>query len=242
MVRQLPREYRQQLILSSLRVDPQPHGYNMIENMFNIPVVKYRCHNWSYKRQAFLDLLNEQTLTMGEESVYSDYGDYKTLTAEHSMGLYDTPDYLNTVRELLKEEMTWFANDLKADPQIVRAWFERALYKCHHPVHTHGHGGWSAVLFIEYDPTVHTPTVFIAPFNHFVTGMQLTYMPTVEEGDLILFPSFLLHYTQLNESHVQRTVASFNMTVDMNNIPLSWLTSDNMGDSKQTVIKPLSGL
>ena len=214
----------------------------MIENMFNIPVVKYRCHNWSYKRQAFLDLLNEQTLTMGEESVYSDYGDYKTLTAEHSMGLYDTPDYLNTVRELLKEEMTWFANDLKADPQIVRAWFERALYKCHHPVHTHGHGGWSAVLFIEYDPTVHTPTVFIAPFNQFVTGMQLTYMPEVEEGDLILFPSFLLHYTQLNESHVQRTVASFNMTVDMNNIPLSWLTSDNMGDSKQTVIKPLSGL
>ena len=230
------------MILSSLRVDPQPHGFNMIENMFNIPVVKYRCHNWSHKRQAFLDLLNEQTLTMGEESVYSDYGDYKTLTAEHSMGLYDTPDYLNTVRELLKEEMTWFANDLKADPQIVRAWFERALYKCHHPVHTHGHGGWSAVLFIEYDPTVHTPTVFIAPFNHFVTGMQLTYMPEVEEGDLILFPSFLLHYTQLNESQVQRTVASFNMTVDMNNIPLSWLTSDNMGDSKQTVIKPLSGL
>ena len=230
------------MILSSLRVDPQPHGFNMIENMFNIPVVKYRCHNWSYKRQAFLDLLSEQTLTMGEESVYSDYGDYKTLTAEHQMGLYDTPDYLNTVRELLKEEMVWFSNDLKAEPQIVRAWFERALYKCHHPVHTHGHGGWSAVLFIEYDPTVHTPTVFIAPFNHFVTGMQLTYMPEVEEGDLILFPSFLLHYTQLNESQVQRTVASFNMTVDMNNIPLSWLTSDNMGDSKQTVIKPLSGL
>ena len=213
-----------------------------IENMFSIPVIKYRCHNWKQKKQDFLALLNEQTLTMGEESVYSDYGDYKTLTAEHSMGLYDTPDYLNRVRELLKEEMTWFANDLKADPQIVRAWFERALYKCHHPVHTHGHGGWSAVLFIEYDPTVHTPTVFIAPFNHFVTGMQLTYMPEVEEGDLILFPSFLLHYTQLNESHVQRTVASFNMTVDMNNIPLSWLTSDNMGDSKQTVIKPLSGL
>ena len=230
------------MILSSLRVDPQPHGFNMIENMFNIPVVKYRCHNWSYKRQAFLDLLSEQTLTMGEESVYSDYGDYKTLTAEHQMGLYDTPTYLNRVRELLKEEMVWFSNDLKAEPQIVRAWFERALYKCHHPVHTHGHGGWSAVLFIEYDPTVHTPTVFIAPFNHFVTGMQLTYMPEVEEGDLILFPSFLLHYTQLNESQVQRTVASFNMTVDMNNIPLSWLTSDNMGDSKQTVIKPLSGL
>ena len=72
--------------------------------------------------------------------------------------------------------------------------------------------------------------------------MQLNYMPQVEEGDLILFPSFILHYTQLNESNVQRTVASFNMTVDMDNIPLGWLTKSNKGDSHQTVIKPLSGL
>ena len=210
------------MILSSLRVDPQPHGFNMIENMFNIPVVKYRCHNWSYKRQAFLDLLSEQTLTMGEESVYSDYGDYKTLTAEHQMGLYDTPDYLNTVRELLKEEMEWFAHDLKAEPQIVRAWFERALYKCHHPVHTHGHGGWSAVLFIEYDPTVHTPTVFIAPFDHFITGEPLIYSPTVEEGDIILFPSFIHHYTHPHTSEERRTVLSFNVAEDKDNVPLSW--------------------
>ena len=96
----------------------------------------------------FLALLNEQTLTMGEESVYSDYGEYDTLTAEHEMGLYDTPNYLNRIRELLgkqKEEMEWFAQDLNADPQIVRSWFERALYKNHHPPHTHGHGGWSIV-------------------------------------------------------------------------------------------------
>ena len=213
-----------------------------IENMFSIPVIKYRCHNWKQKKQDFLSLLNEQTLTMGEESVYSDYGEYDTLTAEHQMGLYDTPTYLDRVKSLLKEEMEWFAHDLNADPQIVRAWFERALYKNHHPPHTHGHGGWSAVLYIEYDPTVHTSTVFVSPFNHFVTGMQLNYMPTVEEGDLILFPSFILHYTQLNESNVQRTVASFNLTVDMDNIPLGWLTKGNKGDSKQTDIKPLSGL
>ena len=95
----------------------------MIENMFSIPIVKYRCTNWKQKKKDFISLLNEQTLTMGEESVYSDYGDYDTLTAEHQMGLYDTPTYLNRVRELLKDEMSWFANDLRADPVIVRAWF-----------------------------------------------------------------------------------------------------------------------
>ena len=72
-----------------------------IENMFSIPVIKYRCHNWKQKKQDFLALLNEQTLTMGEESVYSDYGEYDTLTAEHEMGLYDTPNYLNRIRTCL---------------------------------------------------------------------------------------------------------------------------------------------
>ena len=38
--------------------------------MFSIPIVKYRCTNWKQKKQDFLTLLNEQTLTMGEESVY----------------------------------------------------------------------------------------------------------------------------------------------------------------------------
>ena len=99
----------------------------MIENMFSIPIVKYRCTNWKQKKQDFLALLNEQTLTMGEESVYSDYGEYDTLTAEHQMGLYDTPTYLDRVKSLLKEEMEWFAHDLNADPQIVRAWFESCL-------------------------------------------------------------------------------------------------------------------
>ena len=89
--------------------------------MFNIPIVKYRCDNWKQKKQDFLTLLNEQTLTMGEESVYSDYGEYDTLTAEHEMGLYDTPDYLQRVRDLLQTEMSWFAKDLNADPQIVRS-------------------------------------------------------------------------------------------------------------------------
>ena len=194
----------------------------MIENMFSIPIVKYRCTNWKQKKKDFISLLNEQTLTMGEESVYSDYGDYDTLTAEHQMGLYDTPTYLNRVRELLKDEMSWFANDLRADPVIVRAWFERALYKNHHPPHTHGHGGWSAVVFIEYNDKWHTPTQFIAPFDHFITGEPLIYSPDVSEGDIILFPSFIHHYTHPHQSQERRTVLSFNLTVDKDNVPLSW--------------------
>ncbi len=194
----------------------------MIENMFTIPIVKYSLTDWATKKKRFLDLLDKQTLTMGEESVLSDYGDAYTLTAEHEMGLYATPKYLSTVRDILRDEMDQFAYDLQAKPVIVRAWFERAYKKMHHPPHTHGHGGWSAVLFLDYNPEHHTPTIFISPFNHFIDGSQLQYRPECKEGDLILFPSMLLHYTLPNTSNVRRTVCSFNLTVDMDNLPLSW--------------------
>ena len=74
----------------------------------------------------------------------------------------------------------------------------------------------------EYNPKYHRPTNFIAPYDHFITGEQLTYEPEVEEGDLILFPSFLHHYTHPHQSQERRTVLSFNLTVNMDNIPLSW--------------------
>lgn len=203
----------------------------MIETMFSIPVVKYSLSNWEQKKKGFLDLLEQQVLELGEECVYSDYNYEKT--PDEQLDLYNPQSkYLETVRGLVKDEMRQFARDLGCDPVIVRTWFERAYNKMYHPIHTHGHGGWSAVLYIEYDPSVHTSTVFVSPFNHFITGMQLCYMPEVKEGDLILFPSFVLHYTQPNLSDVKRTVASFNVTVDLDNMPLGWMTKHNYGDAK----------
>ena len=80
------------------------------------------------------------------------------------------------------------------------------------------------MLYIDFDPLVHNSTVFVSPFNHFIEGMQLCYIAqSVKEGDLVLFPSFLLHYTQPNESDKKRTVASFNMSVNSDNIPESWV-------------------
>ena len=177
-------------------------------NMFNIPLTVYKCSWWTAKKQRLLRHLDTVDMVQGDEQVLSDYrGDNS---------------YVNEITDILSDELSWFGNDYSCNPHIVRAWYERALPYMYHPVHNHGHGGFSAVLFIEYDKRYHRPTNFIAPFDHFITGEQLTYEPHVEEGDLILFPSFLHHYTHPHTSESRRTVLSFNITVDMDNIPLSW--------------------
>ena len=177
-------------------------------NMFNIPLTVYKCSWWSSKKERLLRHIDTVDMVQGDEQVLSDYrGDNS---------------YINTISDILTDELSWFARDYSCNPHIVRAWYERALPYMYHPIHNHGHGGYSAVLFIEYNKHYHRPTNFIAPFDHFITGEQLNYEPEVEEGDLILFPSFLHHYTHPHTSEQRRTVLSFNITVDMDNIPLSW--------------------
>ena len=177
-------------------------------NMFSIPLTRYKCSWWKQKRETLLRLLDEQELCQGDEQVLSDYR--------------SSEKYIDTISDILSDELSWFAHDYKCQPLIVRAWYERALPYMYHPTHNHGHGGYSAVLYIEYNPKYHRPTNFIAPFDHFITGEQLVYEPDVEEGHLILFPSFLHHYTHPHTSEQRRTVLSFNLTVDQANMPLSW--------------------
>ena len=177
-------------------------------NMFSIPLTLYKCSWWKQKRETLLRLLDEQELCQGDEQVLSDYR--------------SSEKYIDTISDILSDELSWFAHDYKCNPLIVRAWYERALPYMYHPTHNHGHGGYSAVLYIEYNPKYHRPTNFIAPFDHFITGEQLVYEPDVEEGHLILFPSFLHHYTHPHQSMERRTVLSFNLTVDQANMPLSW--------------------
>ena len=175
--------------------------------MFSIPLIHYKCSWWKTKKERLLRHIDTRTFTQGSETILSDYLDGNPV---------------DVITDIMSDELSWFARDLKCKPVIVETWYERALPYMYHPTHNHGHGGYSAVLYIEYDKRYHRPTQFIAPYDHFITGEQLVYEPEVEEGDLVIFPSFLHHYTHPHTSEARRTVLSFNITVDMDNIPHAW--------------------
>ena len=201
----------------------------MIETMFSIPLVQYSLDNWAERKQGFLDLMSEFRMITGNETVASSYTVDVTVS-----DMMDRRRAVDEMTKLLRPEMSRFGHEFGCDPVMVHSWFERASTQMYHPPHTHGHGGWSAVLYIDFDPLVHNSTIFVSPFNHFIEGTQLQYRTGVKEGDLVLFPSFLLHYTQPNESDKKRTVASFNMSVNSDNIPESWVLT---GDKNNDIVK-----
>ena len=60
-------------------------------------------------------------------------------------------------------------------------------------------------LFLEFDPKIHTPTCFVSPYQDPRTDTTTITKPAdAKEGDMIIFPSYTLHYVEPNNYRKRR--------------------------------------
>jgi hypothetical protein len=65
---------------------------------------------------------------------------------------------------------------------------------------------------VEYDPKIHQPTCFVAPWQDPRTDTTtLAYPQDVKEGTLVIVPSYTLHFVHPNQARKQRTIISFDL-------------------------------
>lgn len=171
------------------------------ENMFHVPLVHVEVKNWKYKKKQILNIYQKAKLEQDgdEQKVFTDF---------HN----DSFNFDGLVQELFDDELNILLNKLDIKTKnIVYSWFETSKVGNYHPLHTHGCYGYSAVCYVEYDKEVHEPTIFVAPFLNFWDGNVLDYIPKVNEGSIIFFPSAIVHYTKPNYSEKERIILSFNI-------------------------------
>lgn len=129
---------------------------------------------------------------------------------------------------LYSEELKKFSSELniKGNPLIRDVWLNAYKENQHQEIHEHLPGHFSAIHYISYDQEEHLPTIFINPFRQvsisnspeFNTDIQSipgtwvsqSYVK-VEEGDLLIFPSFLEHKVPKQKSNNLRVTLSFNI-------------------------------
>ena len=97
-----------------------------------------------------------------------------------------------------------------AMPDICAIWCQSYTRNQHHELHNHGPIGWSAIFYAIFDKEEHRSTTFYAPFAD-VAGELLKVEPEVDEGTLLIFPSYLYHEAKLSTSDKQRAIIAFNM-------------------------------
>jgi len=160
---------------------------------FSIPIYKYQVQNWEVKKKKLLDLFNS----------------FETRTVNN---VITSPMINNT--NIFLDEINYLEKETNLKFLLSEIWFQKYQKNMNHGIHIHGPHGFSSVCFIKYDKNHHNPTKFISPFPSHIHGNIEGYEPEVEEGDIIFFPSNLMHHSQTNTSDKERIVVSMNLNID----------------------------
>ena len=179
--------------------------------MFDIPFYNYKIKNWQEKKQELLeicstidfknqDLENTKLNSVQGDNVYTDYP-------------YGKNKYKNEIRKIFENELNIFKKDANLDKMNVgEVWFQQYYKTQFHSPHNHGNCGYSSVTYIKFNKDKHAPTIFIAPsFDPY--GRLREYIPKVDEGHIIFFPSTIIHYVKPNKSNDIRIILSFNVNI-----------------------------
>ena len=159
---------------------------------FSVPIYKYKVQNWEIKKKKLLELFNNFQHKIVGNVITSPLG-IKT--------------------NILLDEIKMFENEIGINLYSTEVWFQKYEHNMNHAVHNHGATGFSSVCFIEYKKEYHKPTTFISPFGNYITGKLERHEPDVDEGNIIFFPSNLLHYAPTNLSDKLRIIMSFNLRI-----------------------------
>jgi len=189
----------------------------LLMNLFQIPFYHYSIPNWDDAKPLIINEYLKTNLTCINSNLLSDnylYTDFYD-TFQHR----NIPEYINNTLNILSSQIDIFLKDISeiCDQSLIKkakvtsAWFERLEKNMNHPIHNHGAVGFSAVCYINFDPSIHLPTIFVSPYNNFLNGQTMHHQPDVKEGDIIFFPSFLQHYAPTNTNEKERLIFSFNM-------------------------------
>ena len=165
--------------------------------MLNIPFYHYKVNNWREKKEQLLDFVSTLSFKFKDQiaDLYTTYGDQTS-----SIPL-----------KILEDDIVKFTTEVKYSGEMdADIWFQKYYENQFQSPHNHGAIGYSAVLYINFDKRIHEGTRFLAPFND-PDGNHIEFVPDVDEGSLIFFPSYLYHYTLPNKSDTIRIVMSVNL-------------------------------
>jgi len=118
----------------------------------------------------------------------------------------------NDIELFLKEATSFFLNDfhtsVSASVSASDFWFQQYDTGSTHRFHVHRSTMFACVYFVELD-SPNTST-------QFMHRSGLVYNVAVEEGDIIAFPSCLLHCSPVNLGN-RKSVIAFNINFDIIN-------------------------
>lgn len=186
--------------------------------MFQCPILHMEMPNWETKKKNLLELSKLQSFSSKIASNHTNFGTVNTtfFHANENDGNDDEITLKTELANILEEEFEAFEETFQVNfTGIDLAWFQTEKENMYHGIHNHGYGTFSVVCYLDYNPKVHTPIYFLCPYNNLFTGeVDLYTPPHLNEGSIIFFPSSINHFTQPNQSKIDRNILAFNVNYE----------------------------
>tara|TARA_R100000005_G_C4973429_1_gene185612 strand:- start:53 stop:613 length:561 start_codon:yes stop_codon:yes gene_type:complete len=173
-------------------------------DIFKLSIFKGHVENWQDNKAEILSMLDDVTPYNGQIS------DFQT---HHQKGI--KPKYTKRLMEVLDGVFCDFEDVFPYAYEIRNIWCQRYEESAHHGIHNHGAVGYSMVFYAQFDKNCHQGTTFISPFNNWLNGNAIYHTIDVDEGDVVFFPSFILHECiPVKNNDKERIIFSLNMNVE----------------------------
>lgn len=172
-------------------------------DLFKISAFHRPISDWNEKKQKITSLINFHIMENVSNCFYSDRKSNQN-------------SYRQGFAEIFRDELSLFAQEFELEQfNIGDVWTVKYLKDQFHPAHNHSSTGYSGIIYLDYNDREHRPTAFINPVNDPVrdrTPIKDDFF--VMEGDIMIVPSSLLHFTYPNKSDSPRIIIGFDIKFD----------------------------
>ena len=114
---------------------------------------------------------------------------------------------------ILAEPFEMFSKRVSKNIVISDIWSVSYKKGDYHTVHDHGSIGLAGILYLNM-PKDAPVTQYVQPWNDFQTDRTI-YLPLpVREGDIVITPKFIRHFTEPSKSKKTKKIISWDMTLE----------------------------
>ena len=175
------------------------------ESLFNIPCWKIQITNFEEKKKKLTKLLESYP----EEKK----GMQEFATNRQS----DRSGLVEQFASIMNQELVAFSKEIKTDFAITEIWSISYDKGDNHSPHNHGSMGLSGILYLNLSKEFPN-TTYMQPWHDYRDDTTHFASVPVAEGDIVIVPSFVLHFSKPNKSKSKKRIISWDMkTLDEGN-------------------------
>jgi hypothetical protein len=162
-----------------------------IETVFQIEFFKIKCINFKNKKEHIEKILDQ----------------YPEIPFPNFFSNRNKANITWELQEIFKDEFELINTKYNRKIKIDKAWsvtYDKGHY---HVPHNHSSRGYTGIIYLQMKKD--SPrTTYISPFNN-ENDETVLYSPEVAEGDIMIVPQFILHYTEPNKTFFKKRILSF---------------------------------